>query len=200
MIRLRRRAIAAMVAVFGTVALLTPAAPAMAAPHTETYAFVNDHEGFDIGYIDINGVEVTICRVCGYGFHFDTKSQPGAVAQVNKGVLGGLQFQAKAAAATNEAVAARYQALADAQFAAAARAAGPEGVAFDGAGIVDTAKQVFNPDPVPWLADAGQHLTNGINYLVRANADPEPSPWRAAAAREFRIAFKELVTKTAIGG
>jgi hypothetical protein len=181
--------------VLGLAGAFAGALPASAAPHTETYAFANQHGGFDIGYVDINGVEVTICRVCGYGFRFDNKSQPEAV---NKGIFGGIQFQAKAAAATNEAVAARYRALAEAQFSAAARAAGPEGVAFGGAGIVDTVKQVLNPDPVPWLTDAGKHFAAGVNDLVQANLDPEPSPWRAAADREFQIAFKELVTKEAI--
>ncbi len=196
--RIRRLLVLAATAVVGLV-LVTPTI-AQAKPVAERYA-VLDRSGIgQVGYVDIDGVQIVICAKCYLWIGAIVVDQPDPVVkQVNEAILVGLQDLGLAASSTVPAVQARYRTAALNSFTSAATLAGRGGVRPGPVGIFDAGRGVLVPQNLPWLAAVAQDLVDGIGVLVQSPTLPLPPPRAEAAMAQFDEAYKEMVTKAPIG-
>jgi len=197
--RLSRLLAAAATVVVGLL-LITPTA-AQAKPVPERYAVVDRSGIGQVGYVDIDGVQIVICAKCYLWIGNVVVDQPDPVVkQVNEAIFAGLQDLGFAASSTLPAVQARYRTAALNSFTSAAMLAGRGGLRTGQVGIFDAGRGVTIPQDLPWLAAVAQDIVDGIGVLVESPTLPLPPPRVVEAAMaQFDEAYQEMVAKAPIG-
>jgi hypothetical protein len=169
--------------------LAAPTAAQADPPVAEAYALVSSAGDVQIGYTDINGVPVVICRKCFHWWENQGIYEYDAAQQnaFHRYLLGGLYNLGKARTLTDPVQVRQHREAAMASFTNAARTAGTATLSVGRVGYYDSGKGVTVPQATPWLAAGAGHLLRGIGYLQRSQDPAEANPvgWIRLAHDEF---------------
>jgi hypothetical protein len=113
------------------------------------------------------------------------------LGQVAQG-LSSFDQAAQAAAAGDEAAAARLRETGQTAFLTSARLLRGMSVRLSSVGVVDLAKLTAGPQVIGWLSAAGERLATGLSILSQAAVTGDPHPW-GQAGTEFDAASQLLI-------